>query len=295
MQRGEALLQEGRQARASSAMNQVLAIEEGHPRALALLGRMKLSRARQQRREWVRRASVIAVGVLLLAAGTSWLALRLPSGEELTAVAPPVTRTVTKPVAQVEIPPSKPESAPGPAPVESPPVNARTAPIKDLRPTLRALSVPITVLVRPYGRIQIDGGAPTSLLQRHSLKVTPGTHRVRISCELCEDVEELIEVKSRGENVFHLPAQPLPSQVTFSVEPKEALVRVGEEVRTAASSQAKPFVIRAPRGATSFQQQFEAEISHRGFASERHTVRVEAGRANVVSVRLRPLASDSAP
>lgn len=290
--RGEKLLADGKQARAMAAINHVLALEESQPRALTLLAQMTAASSKQKRRKTLVRVASIGGAALLLIAGTSWLSLRLDftwaateeSGPALAPFAPePAAAKAPLKFRQMDV--KAPESLiRRSAAIELPPRALERSPVQRLRP------VPITLLVRPYGSVRLDDEPGTSsMLARHALEATPGKHTVRVSCDLCEELVETIDVVPGAKNVFHLPVQPKPSRLTFQVDPPEAIVRVGAHERRADSTLERPIELQAPRGATSFQRAIEAEISAPGYVTEKQRLRVQAGGASVVSVRLRPL------
>ncbi|WP_164001976.1 serine/threonine protein kinase [Pyxidicoccus caerfyrddinensis] len=149
--------------------------------------------------------------------------------------------------------------------------------------------VPVSILVRPYGIIRVGDGVPSAQpLQKHDLEVTPGRHDVTISCDYCEDVVDTIDVSADGENVFHLRAQPKPTKLSLEYEPADAIVRVGDEQRTAQESLQKPFEVRSPRGPAGFQHTVVVEISHPGFLPERRVVHLRPGKPETLKGSLRP-------
>ncbi|MFP2913126.1 serine/threonine protein kinase, partial [Pyxidicoccus sp. 3LFB2] len=138
--------------------------------------------------------------------------------------------------------------------------------------------VPVSILVRPYGIIRVGDGAPSAQpLQKHDVEVAPGRYPVTISCDYCEDVVDTIDVRSDGENVFHLRAQPKPALLSFDYQPADATVRVNEQVRTAHESLQAPFEVRSPRGPAGFQHTVEVEISHPGYRTEKRKVHLRPG------------------
>jgi serine/threonine-protein kinase len=141
----------------------------------------------------------------------------------------------------------------------------------------------VSILVRPYGYIQVDEGARSGQpLARHMVELTPGTHTVTITCDYCEDARETIDVRRGVENVFRLRALLKSSRLSFVYEPADAVVRVGGEVRTVRESQEHPFEIQSPRGPASFQHRVEYEVSHNGYLTEKRVANLEPGKSTTL-------------
>ncbi|WP_375744852.1 protein kinase [Corallococcus interemptor] len=158
----------------------------------------------------------------------------------------------------------------------------------DSRPA-RAGRIPVSILVRPYGSIRVDGGpAGTQQLAQHDVHLSPGEHTVTVSCGYCEDATETITVKPDGENVFRLRALLKASQLAMDYQPPDATVRVGDVERTAHDSLQHPFDIRSPRGPASFQHRVEVEISSPGYKTEKRVVLLEPGKPTTLRGRLAP-------
>ncbi|MCY1034932.1 protein kinase [Corallococcus sp. BB11-1] len=153
----------------------------------------------------------------------------------------------------------------------------------------RAGRLPVSILVRPYGSIRVDGGpASPQQLAQHDVLVAPGPHTIIVSCSYCEDSTETIDVKAEGENVFRLRALLKPSQLTLDYQPPDAIVRVGDEEKTARDSVQQPFDIRSPRGPASFQHRVEVEISSPGYRTEKRVVLLEPGKPTTLRGSLAP-------
>ncbi|MBZ4371333.1 serine/threonine-protein kinase [Corallococcus sp. AS-1-6] len=179
--------------------------------------------------------------------------------------------------------PSPPERTPS-----RPTVVASLDPQDDSRPA-RAGRIPVSILVRPYGSIRVDGGpAGTQQLAQHDVHLSPGQHTVTVSCGYCEDATETIDVKPDGENVFRLRALLKASQLAMDYQPPDATVRVGDVERTAHDSLQHPFDIRSPRGPASFQHRVEVEISSPGYKTEKRVVLLEPGKPTTLRGRLAP-------
>jgi serine/threonine-protein kinase len=284
LERGERLLAEKRTPRALACLNQVLALDATNARALALLKGLERERRLKQ---WRARGLKLGTGLLVasvLGLGVhQWLRTRMPEAPDLppAAVVAPASRTEVKqplPPQPVRTPVETPEEPRAAAPKRS------VAPVPTPRePTLRAVPVPISILVRPYGYVRVDEGTPSPQpLAQHSLEVPPGRHTITISCDYCEDARETIDVRPGTENVFRLRAQLKASRLSFLYEPADAQVRVGGEVRTARETQERPFDIQSPRGPASFQHRVEYEVSHNGFLTEKRVALIEPGKSTTL-------------
>jgi serine/threonine-protein kinase len=284
LERGERLLAEKRMARALACLNQVLALDGTNARALGLLKGLERER---RVKLWRARGLKLGAGLLVasvLGVGFHLLQRRAPD-------APPTVPAKVTPAKVTEgggVAPAKKTEPPGP-PLQTPaaPASVRPLPEKRLaaraepvRPEpVRAVPEPVSILVRPYGYIRVDQGARSEqALARHAVALTPGRHTVTITCDYCEDAQEMIEVKPGVENVFPLRALLKSSRLSFAYEPADAVVRVGGEVRTVRESQERPFEIHSPRGPASFQHRVEYEVSHNGYLTEKRAVNIEPGK-----------------
>jgi serine/threonine-protein kinase len=305
LERGEHLLAEKRTPRALACLNQVLALDGKNTRAQTMLD--GLNRAKR-RRLWMKRGAQAGVTLAILAAlGTGgYLLLRSgpatvdpvpthtpqpsqPTSPANPAVSPPEPSTkpqaadpglngTFQPPTPLPIPPENPPPE-EPGVVKKPPIRTepRTEPARP-EPS-RPAKVRVTILVRPYGAIQVDKEAPSPQpLAQHDLELTPGRHTVTVSCKWCEDAVETIDVTTAPENVFRLRAQLKSSRLSFDYQPAEAQVRVGGDLRTARESLDHPFDIHSPRGPASFQHRVEYEVSYPGYRTEKRVVMIEPGK-----------------
>jgi serine/threonine protein kinase len=301
LERSEHLLAEKRTPRALASLNQVLALDEQNARALELLD--GLNRARR-RRLWLKRGAQAGVALLaLVVLGTGgYFLLRSPPptvappgtdmpppGQTLNPLDSPEQPQVNEPgpgaplqpPTPLPVPPEATSPPPGEAPSAEEPGPAKRPPGRpEPRPEApRPAKVRVSILVRPYGAIQVDKEAPSPQpLAQHDLELTPGRHTVTVRCEWCEDAVETIDVVPGAENVFRLRAQLKSSRLAFDYHPPEAQVRVGDEVRTARDSVERPFDIRSPRGPASFQHRVEYEVSYPGYRTEKRVVMIEPGK-----------------
>jgi serine/threonine protein kinase len=288
LERSERYLAEKRTPRVLASLNQVLALDGQNARALAMLD--GLNRAKR-RRLWLKRGVQAGVAIAALAAlstgGYFFLRSRppppgptQPEPAESRPLAPPPVQDV-EPTPQPPTPLPVPTEAtrPGPSEAVTPdePSTARKPPVKP--ETARPAKVRASILVRPYGAIQVDDALPSpQALAQHDLELTPGRHTITVRCEWCEDVVETIDVVPGVENVFRLRALLKPSLVSFDYQPPEAQVRVGDTLRTARESLERPFDIRSPRGPASFKHRVEYEVSYPGYRTEKRVATVEPGK-----------------
>jgi serine/threonine-protein kinase len=267
-----------------------------------------LNRARR-RRQWMKRGAQAGVALAILAVlgtGGYFLLRSGPANVDPARTDTPQPGPSTLPPDPAVGPPdpsTKPQAAePGlnaplqpPTPLSVPPANlpsedpaqAKKPPVRTEPPRLepsRPAKVRVSILVRPYGAIQVDKEAPSPQpLAQHDLELTPGPHSVTVRCEWCEDAVETIDVVADAENVFRLRAQLKPSRLSFDYQPAEAQVRVAGEVRTARESMEHPFDIRSPRGPASFQHRVEYEVSYPGYRTEKRVVSIEPGKPVTLS------------
>ncbi len=295
LERSERMLAEKRTARALGSLNQVLALDATNARALALLHGLNSA---QRRKQWIARGIRAGVGLTVLAAlgvgGTfalkAWRSAQPPpSSVDLPGKTPPQAARADARTASPT--PAKAPPTPAPVPpvegVEEPTQGARKAQSSGakLEPAThpRPSRIAATVLVRPYGIIQVDDGEPSPQpLAQHALEMAPGRHTITVSCDYCEPATETVEVRPGVENVFRLRAQLKPSRLSFDYLPPEAVVRVGDTLRTARESLEHPFDVRSPRGPASFQHRVEYEVSAPGYLTERKSVLIEPGKPTVL-------------
>ncbi|MFL5344655.1 MAG: protein kinase domain-containing protein [Hyalangium sp.] len=292
LERSERFLAEKRTPRALACLNQVLALDGQNARALAMLD--GLNRAKR-RRLWMKRGAQAGVTLVILAALVTGGYFLFRSRQ--TTVAPPnpsppetpTTPQVTDPGPTAPLqPPASLSATPEPAhPTSEEPSSEEPASTKKATPrtetprveSSRPAKVHVSILVRPYGAIQVDTEVPSpQALAQHDLQLAPGRHAITVRCEWCEDAVETINVVPGTENVFRLRAQLKPARLSFDYQPAEAQVRVGKELRTARDSQEHPFTIESPRGPASFQHRVEYEVSSPGYRTEKRMVLVEPGK-----------------
>jgi serine/threonine-protein kinase len=288
LERGERYLAEKRTPRALACLNQVLALDGQNARALAMLD--GLNRAKR-RRLWMKRGlqAGITLAVLAVLGSGGYVLFRsrpLPPGPtppvpSQPAPKPPEPVRAIEPSPTPPAPLSVPREVPRPGPGESSPPEEHSAVRKPpVKPEpARPAKVRVSILVRPYGSIQVDDTAPSPQpLAQHDLELSPGSHTVTVRCEWCEDVTETIDVVPGTENVFRLRAQLKPSRLSFDYQPPEAQVRIGDTLRTVRESLERPFDIRSGRGPASFQHRVEYEVSYPGYRTEKRVVMVEPGK-----------------
>lgn len=305
LERTERMLAEKRTARAISCLNQVLSLDASNARAHALLNGINSA---QRRKERIGQGVRVGLGLALvgvLGVGGYFIHRALDEAGDGTSTAlphapdaPPVSPSESGPVegaspaptgsagddTRAVQPPPAPEKQPEKQPPPVPTRNAeppRHEPVRAEPP--RPAPLQVTVLVRPYGFIQVDDGKPSAQpLARHVVEMEPGRHTLTVSCDYCEPTTEEVEARPGEENVFRLRAQLKPSRLSFDYQPPEAVVRVGGVERTARESMTEPFEIQSPRGPASFQHRVEYEVSAPGHLPERKTVLIEPGKPTVL-------------
>ncbi len=294
--RGERFLTEKRPAKALSSLNQVLALEGGNPRALALLAQMNTARKRAQSNANLVR---VAVGAVVLAAASAAAlqtyrhASRMPDPTARFVIVSPTDVPVSAAAYPEAPPPPKPPAPPDPSPavtelkraeLDRPVHAARLVPRQD---TTRAPPLAeVEVKVRPWGFLSVDGQPRSAgALPLHRLTLTPGKHRFTVTCDLClpdgETREQTIEAGKANEVL--LPAPLKPSQLVFYDYPADAQVTVGAEQRSVKDSQANPFkIVRPPAGLPSAVYLVSWTVTTPGFKPAQGATRIEPGKTAAV-------------
>ncbi|MBL9039177.1 MAG: serine/threonine protein kinase [Archangium sp.] len=291
----ELWLGEKKQARAMSALNQVLALDAANARAAELMSRMRTRKARAQR---VRRLVQVALGAGLAFIVTMSVAAGVRAANrppDFTFTPPPLQPTdvvltgVRWPTRAVEAPVVGPSGEVLPAarlPVLELPPGKRTA--RTLVPTSQLVN--LQVLVRPWGYVRVDDGERSSTeMPRHDLKVAPGPHTFTVTCDACEVAGVTRkEIIAPGATPLTIAiAAPLkPSLVSFEGFPTEAVVRVGAESRTAGETIRQPFRISTPpEGRGELRHRVRYDVMYGGALIEQGEQQVEPGRAVIITPR----------
>jgi serine/threonine-protein kinase len=288
LDRAEKALAQKRQAKAISSLNLVLAYEPNQPRALSLLDDMRRLKVTAVRNAKLRKfASVAVVSTVVLAAGYAVAGkLLAPREVSLPLVADPLQVVLPK-----ETWPSPPAAA---TPVAVMPVAVAVDPTPVL-PTIRPLipkaaalaTVPVEVLVKPYGYLTVDATARREASSRHLLTLAPGKHLLTVSCEYCLSDGRTMELEIKaGEKPapVRLVAPLKPSSVSFRGPADDALVRIGTQQRTVAESRRTPFTIEMPPdGYATLKHQVTVELISGG-KTTRHVHSVVPGEAAVINL-----------
>ncbi len=289
--RGEKMLAEKRPAKALSNLNQVLALDPTHARALALLQEMNVARKRQQAKgQWLRLAlSTATLGALAFCGLRTYRYVTavddyVPGAERLDAV---VIRAELFPPAPKPPVPQQP-----PLPVELP---REVKP--DIRPVAKVEPGPTTHVatfnLRPFGWVKVDGGKRTAEEKgQHLLQLAAGKHQIVYGCNYCLDRQTEITVQEGEENRYSLSVQPRPAQLRFEIQPPTssftAKLELGEgkfDSRSAADLRQRPFTVEFEPGAP--KRVLNYEISAAGFKTARESVEVDPLR-QFVTVQLEP-------
>jgi len=282
--RAERYLSEARPAKALSCLNHVLALEPGNARARSLLEQMDQARRRQRRNAAARRAALFG-GLAAAALGLVGYSYATRPPPKVADLHPPAPE-IREPPQAAPPPPPPLASDVKPAPAPPPRVAAPAPPAP--RPTPASSRVAVTVQVRPYAYLQVDDGpASPDAFTEHRLQLTPGRHKVKVTCDVCEPSTETIDVPAAPtEEPIKLAARPRPAQLVFEVDPPEATVRVGGEERPARDTAAAPFQVAIPRGF--FQTWVEYTVSAPGSPPSPGRVQVNAGGRVVVRPGQKP-------
>ncbi len=265
-------------------------------RALAMLD--GLNRAKR-RRLWMKRGAQAGVALVVLAVlgmgGYFLLRSRHTTGAP-SGPSTPATGTSTKPPE----PPTTPQAAdPGPStplqpstPLSAPPEVARptpdepapeeTATAKKTSPrteTSHPAKVHVSILVRPYGAIQVDDEAPSPQpLAQHDLQLAPGRHTITVRCEWCEDAVETINVVQARRTSSGCAPSSSPRGSRSTTSPPRRRSGWARSCGPPARARSTRSTLSSPRGPASFQHRVEYEVSYPGYRAEKRMVLVEPGK-----------------
>jgi hypothetical protein len=147
-------------------------------------------------------------------------------------------------------------------------------------------SVKVTVVIRPWGELQVDGAPKSKPDTVHQLELAPGPHVFKVTCQFCEAAGRTLkrEVRLGDPMEIKIPAPLMPGYLVFGPGfPDEALVRVGSEERTVKATRDQPFKIPMPSGGSASGRYSVAyEVVAPGFKPRREKVEVAAGQKLVV-------------
>lgn len=313
-----------RPAKALASLNHVLSLDASNARALALLGEINEARKRAQASARRKRIATLAAGALALGAVTAVIVRALPlrPAQRLPALPERTLQPGTAAVAQGSAGTPKPPSgadAQGPAAgarpaaetqvaqasatVEAKSPEARlatasksaeprptpprvVASAQPPRPAAAPAMVPVVIKVRPFGYLRVDGGprSPEALSQ-HTAQLAPGRHTLTVSCDFCQDTTESFEAKPAGGNEINVAALLKSSRLSFDVQPPDAVVKVGQELRAAKETAARPFEVPLPRGHMG-RYPVAFEISAPGYFPLKGTAEVTPGSALTLTRKL---------
>jgi len=280
--RADTFVTEGRPAKALACLNHVLALDPSNARAQGLLQVMNQARRRRQKKALAKR-SAVSGGVAAAALGLVVLALATrpaPPPVPVDDLAAPFVELPAPPRAEIPVlGASETTPAPRPAVVAA---SARQPPAG-----AGAGKVSVSLQVRPWAYVQVDDGARSpEALSEHRMQLSPGPHRVKITCQVCEPSTETITVPaSPTDEPVRLAARPLPALLVFNVDPPDATVRVGAVERSANVTSAQPFEVVIPKG--SFTSPVEYTVHAPGFDALTGRVMAKAGERVPVNAKLR--------
>ncbi len=301
IQKGERYIAEKRPAKALSALNQVLALEGGNAKALALLQQMNISRKRQQvARSWMRFS--IAAAVIAFALPSGWKAYRLATRVDDYRPAMIASGTDVKlpqalfpePI-RVEPPKVEPKAAERAtsSPVEA--TAAKELPKKTETAVAKAEVRPIELVdvivnIRPWGVLYVDDRRYGEIDEpQYRLKLAPGKHRFKIVCQQCEDGGRTFErVIGPGQAPINEAAPLLPGKLMFLGFPEEATVTIDGVVRGTLSEH-KVLELRPPReGLSKLKYEVPFEITLPGHKPFRGRTDVAVGQVQRITGSLEP-------
>ena len=283
----EKSIAEKKSAKAMSALNQVLAHEPSNARANELLGQMRARKQREVRVKRIRRLAFLGGAAFIIAMSAVQgvrLAMRpVPFVHHFALSATDVTLAS---VAWPRLP--QPVKVPEPDPILVAPLFPD--PIKPLVPAVKLIPKPvvelleISLIVRPFGYLQVDDG-PRSVdaLARHVLKLSPGSHRFTVTCDLCETQGRSVTMDIKKGEEIPLVAPLKPSLVSFQNYPEDAKVRVGGVEKTVKESQAVPFRLATPpSGNPEMRHKVEFTVSLDGAVVDKGVRFADPGRPLVI-------------
>ena len=182
------------------------------------------------------------------------------------------------PVAKSDLRPSKP-------PVQHPFRTTPNTPLPMAAITATS-SLPISVRIRPFGSLRIDGGSTRPEEQLHQLEMAPGNHRAEVSCQYCMPVVYDFTVRDNALNEFHWGAQPKPSRLRFRYLPEDATVQVDGKNFTAGQTIQNPVVLGESPGPSSFKRTIAYAVSRPGYQSAEGVISLVAGEERTLEGNL---------
>ncbi len=304
LERAQRLIGEKKSARALSALNQVLAHDPTNERATQLLDTMKARKLREQRtKRLVRLAtaggSAFVIGMAALkgvqvATRAPEPTLQLSFGPEevvLASVTWAPAPTTEAPILEVDAGVPEPVDAGvavaivRPAVKNGGPTLVKVTPEKKPDPEPVPGLVDVEVIVRPFGFLAVDD-QPRSAdpLQMHRLKLSPGDHRLTVTCDECESAgASRVEKISAGREPINFAAPLKPSLLSFEGFPGDATVQVGAETRAVSETLSSPFRITTPQeGRRQMAHEVRYSVTHQGVTLAQDVARVQPGKLLVI-------------
>jgi serine/threonine protein kinase len=130
-------------------------------------------------------------------------------------------------------------------------VESKNVKSKIIEPTNRKIGkksldlVALSVLVRPFGYLKVDGKAVADEAKaRFQLELSAGPHTFSVNCEECLENVVMREIAAGEE--LSLIAKLKPARVAFRGYPENAIVRLGGFEKSAGESMATPFDVATP-------------------------------------------------
>jgi serine/threonine protein kinase len=302
LDRAQRFITEKKSARALSALNQVLAHDPTNAQATHLLGTMKASKVREQRaRRLVRLATIGGTALVISIAALKGIQvasriadpkLELPFGPEEVVLASVVwPQAAESPVVESDAGQFEPVDAGLLVALVRPSGKKGGAPLIQASPETKPEPLPapglvaVVVNVRPHGFLAVDDQPRSSEpLQVHHLKLSPGAHRLTVTCTQCESAGvSRIETIAPGHEAIYFVAPLKPSLLSFEGFPPDATVRVGVESRAAGETLALPFRITTPHeGRMQMAHDVRYSVAHHGVTLSEGVAVIPPGEVYVV-------------
>lgn len=282
---------ERRRAAALGALDRVLSLDDGNPRAQEMLARLT------RQRRWGR-VGLAAAALMLVAGGAALGIATLPPAPP--ALVMPVGRGAESLGGALETPHLAPPIPPRVIVLRAPEEGERPVGLarRDLNPTPPKKAAPVPPPLPPPALadaqiVAFPQGASVTLDGKFigyggasGLRLTLGKHTVRLShatCEPCVDTEHTITVALDKPNVFRLPIKLKPATLTIEANTPASVRIAGNSKGFTGDALAVPMMEDRP---TSKKVKVEAP----GYKTLEFTVTLEAGKAVTKSVTLQPVA-----
>ena len=321
LERGRRQLKAKKHRQALEALDRLLAMEEGHPEALALVSGL------ERRKQWIRRLGILGASLafLMLAATGTWAAVtywpqelaKADAGLDagLAAIGPgPQKEPLLAEEPQLEAP-----DAGSLASADSGPHANEDAGVITTRPDRRrphfadkhrvAIKIPdpppvehkVVIVVQPFfekllidGKLVAEQDDTNTFGQVYNGQLTPGIHRLTIRNKTCQELEETLvvpeEPKSPADLRFGHRLKFKPALLVIDSEVPDALVFVNDKFKGTAAESRKKLIIIPISGSTG-KFKVRLRLTHPKAGEVRETIEVRAGQPTVKNVAKTAFAS----